>query len=56
MLLHSELSVSEIAYQLAFKDPSHFARFFRRQAEMSPVEFRHMIREKYRWNPDRHRE
>lgn len=47
LLLYSELSVSEIGYHLAFKDPSYFSRFFRRYERMTPAEFRSRIREKY---------
>ncbi len=46
-LSHSDLSVSEIGYQLGFRDPSYFARFFRRETGSSPAEFRAEIREKY---------
>lgn len=47
-LSHSDLSVSEIGFQLGFKDPSYFARFFRRETGHSPAGFRAEIREKYR--------
>lgn len=47
LLLHSDLSVSEIGYDLGFQDPSYFSRFFRRYAGMSPETFRDQIREKY---------
>lgn len=47
LLLHSDLSVSEIGYRLGFKDPSYFSRFFRRYEESTPAEFREQIREKY---------
>jgi len=47
LLLHSNLSVSEIGYHLRFKDPSYFARFFRRGTGESPSVFRSGIREKY---------
>lgn len=50
LLLHSDMSVSEIAYHLAFEDPSYFSRFFRRYAEKAPAEFRAEIREKYQQN------
>lgn len=46
-LLHSELSVSEIGYQLGFKDPSYFSRFFRRYEKLAPAAFRTRSREKY---------
>lgn len=39
-LLHTELSNAEIAYQLAFSDPSHFNKFFKKLANCTPVEFR----------------
>jgi AraC family transcriptional regulator, transcriptional activator of pobA len=47
LLSHSDLSVSEIGYELGFDDPSYFGRFFRRYAGETPVEFRDKIREKY---------
>ncbi len=47
LLLHSDLSVSEIGYDLGFDDPSYFSRFFRRYEELTPAEFREEIREKY---------
>jgi AraC-like DNA-binding protein len=47
MLSHSDMSVSEIGYELGFPDPSYFARFFRRYEEVTPVDFREKIREKY---------
>lgn len=50
-LLHSTLSVSEIGYRLGFKDPSYFSRFFRRYENLTPVDFRAQIREKYQKGP-----
>lgn len=52
LLLYSGLSVSEIGFQLGFKDPSYFARFFRRYQDQTPAEFREEIREKYQKDPD----
>ncbi|QJE95018.1 helix-turn-helix domain-containing protein [Luteolibacter luteus] len=51
LLLYSGLSVSEIGFRLGFKDPSYFARFFRRYQEQTPAEFREEIREKYQKDP-----
>ena len=47
MLSHSTLSISEIGYQLGFKDPSYFSRFFRRYEGLTPMEFGDQFREKY---------
>lgn len=50
LLLHSDLSVAEIGYQMGFKDPSYFSRFFRRYLGQTPADFREEIREKYQRN------
>lgn len=47
LLLHSDMSVSEIGYETGFHDPSYFGRFFRRETGSTPAEFRQEIREKY---------
>lgn len=39
-LLHSKMSVSEIAYKLEFADPSHFNKFFKKANNCTPLEFR----------------
>jgi AraC family transcriptional activator of pobA len=39
-LVFTSLTVGEIAYDLAFADPSHFARFFRKQTGVTPHAFR----------------
>jgi len=39
-LVFTTLPIHEIAYELAFSDPSHFARFFRKQTGTTPHEFR----------------
>ena len=40
LLLHSELSMREIADSLNFTDPSYFARFFKHHAGATPTRFR----------------
>ena len=40
LLLFSDSTVSEIAWQLGFKDPAYFARFFSRQVGCSPSSYR----------------
>ena len=40
LLLHSGLSVSEIAYQCGYKNPFHFSRHVRQNFGMSPTEVR----------------
>lgn len=40
LLLHTNLSASEIAYQLNFKDNSYFSRFFKKHIGIAPDEFR----------------
>ena len=39
-LVFTAQPIHEIAYDLAFSDPSHFARFFRKQTGSTPHEFR----------------
>ncbi len=40
LLAHSELTISQIAQQLAFKDVSYFCRFFKKQVGIPPARFR----------------
>ena len=40
LLVHTSLSVKEIAYKLGYEDPSYFIRLFSKQAETSPQSFR----------------
>lgn len=40
LLAHSDLTISEIAHQLEFKDVSYFCRFFKNQANISPAKYR----------------
>lgn len=39
-LLHSKLSISEIAYSLNFSDPSHFNKFFKKTSGCTPLQYR----------------
>jgi AraC family transcriptional activator of pobA len=39
-LVFTSLAIHEIAYDLSFSDPSHFARFFRKQTGTTPQAFR----------------
>jgi len=39
----STKSVKEISYELGFEDPSYFSRFFKKHANLTPVEFRNEI-------------
>ena len=40
-LIHSKLTVSEIAYELSFSEPNHLMRFFKTQTGMTTGEFLH---------------
>jgi len=46
-LLHTDLSVKQIADELGFEDAAYFNRFFKRLAESTPIAFRQQIREMY---------
>lgn len=43
LLLHSEISVAEIADRLGFEDPAYFSRCFRKHTSRSPIEFRQSL-------------
>ncbi|MCO7573465.1 4-hydroxyphenylacetate catabolism regulatory protein HpaA [Pseudomonas chlororaphis] len=40
LLLFTGSSINEICYQLGFKDPAYFSRFFQRYAKLAPGEYR----------------
>ena len=40
LLTFSSATITEISYQLGFKDPAYFARFFRRNAGATATEYR----------------
>ncbi len=45
LLIHTDLQVAEIAEKLVFKDASYFGRYFRRNVESTPGEYRRMSRQ-----------
>jgi AraC family transcriptional activator of pobA len=47
LLLHTSLTVSEIAHGVGFEDPSYFIRFFRRLTGKTPSAFRDQCHLKY---------
>ena len=40
LLVHTNLSVTEIAHQLNFSDQSYFTKFFKRETGISPLQYR----------------
>jgi AraC family transcriptional activator of pobA len=46
-LLHTDLSVKQIADELGFEDSAYFNRFFKRLTDSTPIAFRQQIREMY---------
>lgn len=46
LLRHSNLSVSEVAWQVGISDASHFGRLFRTQVGMTPARYREAVRGK----------
>lgn len=44
LLLHTDKNVAQIAYELGFKDTAYFGRFFKREAGVTPGEFRKRAR------------
>ncbi len=40
LLLHTNLDISEIAYELNFEEPSNFMRFFKTYEKVTPTEYR----------------
>ena len=42
LLMHSGLSVSEIAYKIGFTDNSYFGRYFKNDTGMTPKNFRNL--------------
>jgi AraC-like DNA-binding protein len=44
LLLYTDLSIKEIAYQLGYKDPAYFNRLFTQKTKSSPAAFRKEIK------------
>jgi len=40
LLVHTNLNVTEIATQLNFDDQSYFTKFFKRETELTPLQYR----------------
>jgi len=40
LLVHTNLSISEIADQLHFEDQSYFTKFFKRETGFTPLQYR----------------
>ena len=47
LLLRTDLDVSEIAYAMRFNELSYFSRFFKRNAGVTPNEFRRSMNKMY---------
>ena len=47
LLLHTEQPLKEIAYDLGFQDASYFNRFFKREAGLTPADYRTSTRKMY---------
>ncbi|MCG8579274.1 MAG: AraC family transcriptional regulator [Bacteroidales bacterium] len=44
LLLFSDLSSKELAFELGFEEPSHFNSFFKKHSGLSPIAFRKTVR------------
>ena len=48
LLTCTDLNINQISYELGFEDSAYFARFFRRETQQSPTEFKNLAAEIYR--------
>jgi len=46
LLVYTNLSIKEIGQELGFEDPAYFVRYFKKNTEITPVEFREMYLKK----------
>ncbi len=46
LLVHTNLSIKEVGYDLGFKEPTNFIKYFRKHIEKTPIEFREEYFEK----------
>lgn len=53
LLRRSNLSISEISWQVGLHDVSYFSKLFRQHCDMSPLQYRHAVRGKL-FAPDSH--
>ena len=44
LIQYTDYEISEVAYRLNFSDPTNFGRFFKKQTDLSPSEFRKRFR------------
>ena len=47
LLLHAELSVKEVGFELKVSDPTYFNRLFKKATGMTPVQYREHVRDMY---------
>jgi len=46
LLIHTNLSIKEIGYELGFEEPTNFIKYFRKHTQKTPIEFREYYFEK----------
>ena len=46
LLVHTDMTIAEVAYALSFADPSYFGRFFKRETKSTPRQFREEFKRK----------
>jgi AraC family transcriptional activator of pobA len=38
--MNTSLSIKEISYKTGFEDPTNFVKYFKKYAELTPIDFR----------------